>query len=485
MRKILFMLFTFMMAILIVSAKTGGNTVRVKDIATSDNKEIYYESYDILEIREEDIKYLKDIDFSKFQILQDINIYNVYLDDFKNFNSINESVEVDITFNNSVVDLSSLNASKYSKIGFYGTYIIDSPVYDNNVNYKESVNADNNVIEKEYEDKINEIAEEIYNKSDKTVDGIIKEVTVYVLENMEFPAVLNDEGTIEYMIFEKKKGACAHYAHLESVLLNKLGIFTLSIYGWTDDADVANSTHAWVNIYKDGKWYSLDPSWLEDGGALEYVKNGDYTKDVMKWYMKPLDDEEFNNSHHSTFTSHDLIPKDKRVSKSSIIKELEKEEEIVKDKDDTIKELEEQDDNIEKMEEKKYEFIEGANQEYTIDSKDVLSFRINVEYNEFIKNGKVYIDDKIVNKNNYVLKEGSTIIEFTSSYADELKDGKHKISILLNDKIILDSNFVILIKNPETLATIPYVIITILFILVLVGMNLIKKENKKVFVTRI
>ena len=97
-------------------------------------------------------------------------------------------------------------------------------------------------------------------------------------------------------ILKYKMGVCAHYAYLESQLLNKLGIFSLDISGYTDLNDRSNSTHAWVIVYINNKWYGIDPTWIDE------------PKKIFK-----------NISKNNLYYMIDLSKKNNRVSKRSII----------------------------------------------------------------------------------------------------------------------------------------------------------------------
>ena len=86
-----------------------------------------------------------------------------------------------------------------------------------------------------------------------------------------------------------------------------------------------------------------------------------------------------------------------------------------------------------KVEEKEYTFIEGANQTYTINESDIMTFRIDADYSLFENNGKVYIDNELVDPSNYKSASGSTIITFNKEYADKLSNGEHTLKVVFND----------------------------------------------------
>ena len=79
-----------------------------------------------------------------------------------------------------------------------------------------------------------------------------------------------------------------------------------------------------------------------------------------------------------------------------------------------------------------YEYIEGANQTYTI-GEDGITFRINADYSLFENGGKVYVDDTLVSSDNYSSKTGSTIITFTKDYMSSLPEGEHTLKVVFNN----------------------------------------------------
>ena len=96
----------------------------------------------------------------------------------------------------------------------------------------------------------------------------------------------------------------------------------------------------------------------------------------------------------------------------------------------------------EEISSKEYKFIEGANQKYTIDKDSDMTFRIDADYNLFDK--KVYIDNILVDVNNYTSKEGSTIIVFNKDYVSTLSVGKHTLKVVFSDNNEALTNFEII-----------------------------------------
>ena len=88
---------------------------------------------------------------------------------------------------------------------------------------------------------------------------------------------------------------------------------------------------------------------------------------------------------------------------------------------------------VEEVEPKEYKVIEGANQKYTIDESKNATFRIDAEYNVFENGGKVYVDNTLVDNNNYTSKSGSTIITLKDAYLKTLSVGEHTLKVAFTD----------------------------------------------------
>lgn len=131
-----------------------------------------------------------------------------------------------------------------------------------------------------------------------------------------------------------------------------------------------------------------------------------------------------------------------------------------------------------------YKFLEGANQTYTISKDKELRFRIDADYSVF--NNLVYVDGKLVDRNNYTSESGSTIIVLKQSYLDTLKVGEHTFKVEFSDGAEVETKFIVaqLEKeeaNPKTSDNILLYVVT--GIISLVGLSTIgiyiyrKKQN--------
>ena len=134
---------------------------------------------------------------------------------------------------------------------------------------------------------------------------------------------------------------------------------------------------------------------------------------------------------------------------------------------------------------KEYQVIEGANQKYTIDKDSDMTFRIDADYSLFDK--KVYIDNELVDVNNYTSKEGSTVIIFNKDYVSTLNVGKHTLKVVFSDNNEALTNFEIIkeekneiIKNPETIDNIEkYIAIGIVAVIGIIGSTLLIRKSKE------
>ena len=79
-----------------------------------------------------------------------------------------------------------------------------------------------------------------------------------------------------------------------------------------------------------------------------------------------------------------------------------------------------------------YEVTEGANQEYTITKNNEAKFKINADFRLF-DDGKVYVDNELVDPKNYTAESGSTIITLKKEFVDTLSVGEHTLKVLFND----------------------------------------------------
>ena len=145
-----------------------------------------------------------------------------------------------------------------------------------------------------------------------------------------------------------------------------------------------------------------------------------------------------------------VIPKDDYIIDKIVIKDIDDKtieynstnilneyEFVMPDKEVTIK-------ITYKKVEKHYKFIEGMGQKFNISKDSKLRFRFNMEYEDFLKDGKVYIDNREIDSKYYELSEGpKTVIVFSDEYSRKLSVGKHEIVVTLSDGSSCSTDFTI------------------------------------------
>jgi transglutaminase-like putative cysteine protease len=67
-------------------------------------------------------------------------------------------------------------------------------------------------------------------------------------------------------------GVCYHFAILNNELLNRVGIKSYLVSGYTKKG----LGHEWLNVYLDDKWYSIDPTFIKTytGDEANFLKTG-------------------------------------------------------------------------------------------------------------------------------------------------------------------------------------------------------------------
>lgn len=320
-------IFTFM-AYKNVYAYTSGNTANLSNVVNDNTGELY-KNVEALSITQEDVKYLDNVDFSKFEKITSISIENCYDIDP---NKIIPNKKVHLYISNSLLDFSKFDLSKFEdNISISYSYNTNNNYVTPNITNK-VINSEYN-IDKKYDDKINAIAKEIYKKSSNVTD-IIENVTLYVINNIEYDydGIYNSLPKAESII-EHKAGVCTHYAYFESQLLNKLGIFTIDMPGYIE-VDNPSVSHAWVILYIDNEWYGIDPTWIDEKNKVF----NEIPKDNPNYMVKLSDkDKPFYYQHFPSFTFYDKIPIKDRTSKISIINDIIKDEAPVNNNNDIVK----------------------------------------------------------------------------------------------------------------------------------------------------
>lgn len=296
--------------------------------------ESLYNTVVSLEVTEKEKDSLSQIDLNKFTNLKELWLREILVEDgsIVDLNSPIQKLEI----RNAVVDLSTFDLNDFDAVFLGDVYNIGDDIVDAKVRNGRVLNEEYKINHEiyglgPYEDEIDGIARAIYEESDGTAEDIIRLVTLYVIEHMDYDYGGEYVGLPTYeSIMKYQKGVCVHYAHFEARLLNKLGIFAIEVGGDVDD-DWDEKTeavaHAWDIAWVDGKWYVIDPTWLdmpESADALRgenagLVSRMSRNSDPLAYYMKEVNGGGFGETHNLSFTAYDYIPEEHRVSRMSIL----------------------------------------------------------------------------------------------------------------------------------------------------------------------
>ena len=80
-----------------------------------------------------------------------------------------------------------------------------------------------------------------------------------------------------------------------------------------------------------------------------------------------------------------------------------------------------------------YECLEGEGQDFNFTNDNNLTFTFNINYVQFLKEGKIFIDNIEVSRDNYIISEGSTIIKFNDEFTNTLSVGSHTLTASTED----------------------------------------------------
>ena len=116
-----------------------------------------------------------------------------------------------------------------------------------------------------------------------------------------------------------------------------------------------------------------------------------------------------------------------------------------------------------------YRVLEGANQTVDSSKNEDLIFKFDIDYEQFLEEGVVYLDGQEVDSSHYIVKQGSTIITFKSDYVKTLTNKEHTVKVVMSDGEV-STNFMIVgsLVNPQTNDSIYIYVIT--FVIGLIGL---------------
>lgn len=249
-------------------------------------------------------------DISNYDNIEEIIIKNINLDDLSFLND-HKDIEK-ITILNSTININSIDDDLLNRINFQNCFIKGE--FNNNYKFKESdkiVNTEYNYNPK-YDEEFSKMAKYIY-KDGMSNNEIIKSVTLFVLDYMQYDKTGKRETSNSCY---NHYGICSNYTELESVLLSKLGIYAITINGYTNINDEINSYHSWNLIYLNDTWYIIDPVYLDlydSGDAIRQNLNVEY-------YMKEVTSD--FKANHIAYYNYLNIPTDFLESRLSILDRL-------------------------------------------------------------------------------------------------------------------------------------------------------------------
>ena len=186
-----------------------------------------------------------------------------------------------------------------------------------------------------------------YLKVDYDLDGIIEslnldgltdmekitKITQYVVRNIEYDDDCNTKKGCSFkeISFNRVakslsgKGVCYHYAILTNKLLNKAGIKSYLVGGYTKKG----LAHEWVNVYLNDNWYAIDTTWIDtySGESNKLKKNG-----TSKFFMVLLnEDTTYYNEHIADVYVEDIIDvTDKPITIDELEPQIKEENNIYK-----------------------------------------------------------------------------------------------------------------------------------------------------------
>ena len=370
MKKIKFIIITIILLTTINVKALTTNLDSVKDnyekytyieVTTLNNIETLQNLVNLKEIL---IKNVSIEDISFINNLNNLNKVSIYYSkiNLKNLNN-NNIKELDIISSYIINDdLSSINNTFVTKLDLEGTYIKDISTIKNNKTIRElSLTSISNLKSLEpvlslpnlkilnlggSEDLITEEVfnyirskniigsnyreteymylhgEKYCNELDKIMDSLeldnlsildkIKKITLYVTDFIEYDDCENNNCSYKEISFNRVakslsgKGVCYHYALLLNKLLNRIGIDSYLVSGFT----TKGIGHEWVNIYLDNVWYAIDPTWIDFNNRSTKLRNTGKTDYYM---IKLTDNCNYYKDHIADVLPLKIVDIDKKI----------------------------------------------------------------------------------------------------------------------------------------------------------------------------
>ncbi|MFN3528218.1 MAG: transglutaminase-like domain-containing protein, partial [Candidatus Altarchaeaceae archaeon] len=129
-------------------------------------------------------------------------------------------------------------------------------------------------------DSLTQYTEEIKSKAEELTQNCtsdfekVGKISKWIYENIDYNISLAGKPYNASWVYENKQGVCAHYTNLLISMCRSIGIPARGVYG-----DVYNSReylggHAWAEVFMNGKWYPVDPTFNEIG----FIDSGHLTE---------------------------------------------------------------------------------------------------------------------------------------------------------------------------------------------------------------
>ena len=264
----------------------------INDLTKLEKISIYYSKVDLSKINRTSLKeldiirsYVVNDDFSRlaYSNLKKLDLEGSYV---TSIYTLKNAISLEELSLSSISNLRSLDVITYlPKIKILNINGSEDLVNDTVLDYIKK----NNIIGDNYDETkymyLN--GEEITKELDKIITDLkldklsdrekIKKITLYVVNNLNYDDDCGINGKCEYNDINfnsllkslSGNGICYHYAILTNELLNRVGIKSYLVSGFNKKG----LAHEWLNIYLDGKWYGLDPTWIDSYNLNSKLQN--------------------------------------------------------------------------------------------------------------------------------------------------------------------------------------------------------------------
>lgn len=254
----------------------------INDLTKLEKLRIYFSKVDLSKINSPSLKeldiirsYVVNDDFSRLanSNLKILDLEGSYVTSIYTLKNVISLEELSLS---SISNLRSLDVITYlpklKKLNINGSedlvnstvlnYIKQNNIIGDNYNETKYMYLDGEDISKQLDKIILDLKLDKLSDRDK-----IKKITVYVVNHLKYDDDCGINGKCEYNDINfnsllkslSGSGICYHYAILTNELLNRVGIKSYLVSGFTKKG----LAHEWLNIYLDGKWYALDPTWID------------------------------------------------------------------------------------------------------------------------------------------------------------------------------------------------------------------------------